>query len=518
MKPNSVWYVILSVTPILCLVFSLMYLKLSAWKATLTALILSVFIALTAFHMPVAYLLQASAEGFMLALFPILWVIISALFVYNTTVENGSMLKIKNMLSGISPDRRIQALILAFGFGGFLEAVAGFGTAVAIPASILVAMGFEPLLAAVVCLVANTVPVAFGVLGIPIMTLSQVTSLSLENLSFYTSLQLIPLILLLPSLIVLLVTGSLKNMRGMIGVSLSAGAAFAIFQTWITLLIGPELAAVCGSLAALAVIIIWTKLFPVKHVWLFPNEVKNDEYGASTVKGLRAAKAWAPYILILLLVIVTNFIPLFDFLHHFPFEVKKQFYFGPGGKPMNFQLATGAGTLLFLSGIIGGLIQGDSLRKLFSVFLRTVKQTNKTIITVFSIVIVAKIMGYSGMVSIVAASVAALSGKFYPLIAPFIGALGTFITGSDTSSNVLFGGLQKQTALQLNMNPDWIVSSNASGATAGKMVSPQSISIASASVGLDGKEGKILSRTMKYCFFYTLFLGLIIFLVQQIMF
>lgn len=499
--------------PIVWLLVSLGKLKLPTHWASGSALLITSAIALLYFKMPMNYLIQALLEGLAFALMPIIWVIISALFVYNITVKTGSLDIIKQMLCNISEDRRIQALILAFAFGGFLEAVAGFGTAVAIPAGILIAMGFSPFMAATVCLIANTIPVAFGVLGVPITTLAQVTSLDLAKLSLYTSLQLFPFAVLLPLVLVYVVTGKVRHLKGVVGISISAGLAFATGQTLAAIFIGPEIAAVVGSLASLFLIILWCKFFRRAPNWTFDGD--NSSYTENVKISVGAAiKAWAPYLLVLLLVIGTRFLPFLSFLNNYPFVLKKQFYFGIGGKALTFQWATSGGTILLLSAIIGGLIQGLGMRIILKIFVSTVVQVKKTILTIISIVALAKIMTFSGMVDSIAILLAWVGGKRFPLISPFIGGLGTFITGSDTSSNVLFGNLQKQTAAQLNMNQEWLVAANASGATAGKMISPQSISIAATATNNPGQEGQMLAFTLKYCVIYVGLMGILVFLTQ----
>lgn len=502
---------VLASVPILWLLISLGKLKMPGYRASIIAFIITVLIAALYYSMPFLRIMQASLEGVILAIFPILWVIVSALFVYNTTLATGSMEKIKAMLSSLSSDRRVQGLILAFAFGGFLEAVAGFGTAVAIPAGILVAMGFSPILAATVCLVANTVPVAFGVLGVPIITLAQVTSLSLDKLALYTAVQLMPFAIFLPLVLVYVITGSIKKIKGVIGISIIAGIVYSLSQMLTVIYVGPELAAVVGSIVALLAMVVFIKVFPVKSIWRFAGE--SSEKVKDTTRGdtLETIKAWSSYIFILIFIFAIKFISGLDILSKYPFVLSKQFYFGAGGKPMSFQLLTSAGTILFISAILGGLIQGGTVKLLYKTLLKTIKQVEKTIITVVSILALAKVMGYSGMVDTIASTLASASGRFYPMIAPLIGAVGTFITGSDTSSNVLFGNLQKQTALRLGMNPEWIAASNASGATLGKMISPQSIAIASSATDLTNQEGKILGTTIRYCLVYVVIMGLLIF-------
>lgn len=512
---NHIDFILASI-PILWLLVSLGKFKMPAHWASIIAFAITVFLAALHFAMPVLEIMQASLEGVMLAIFPILWVIVSALFVYNTTLATGSMDKIKSMLLDLSPDRRIQGLIIAFAFGGFLEAVAGFGTAVAIPAGILVVMGFSPILSATVCLVANTVPVAFGVLGVPILTLAQVTSLPLDRLALYTAVQLTPFAILLPFVLVSIITKSVMKIKGVIGVSITAGTVFSISQTLTAFYAGPELAAVVGSIASLLAMVAIIKLFPIKNVWQFTGEKLEKGRTRAGVSVSEAVRAWSPYILILFFAFGVKFVPMLGFLNRYPFVVNKQFYFGEGGNAMSFQLATNAGTLLFASAILGGFIQGAGLKLLCNILLKTVKQVGKTIVTVIPIVALAKVMGYSGMVEAIANTLATLSGRFYPLLAPVLGAMGTFITGSDTSANVLFGNLQKQTALRLGMNPEWLAASNASGATLGKMISPQSIAIASSATDLTNQEGKILGTTIKYCLIYVMILGVLIFVCGSV--
>lgn len=502
----------LALIPLLWLLLGLGLLKMPPHRAGAIALALTAVIAGFAFKMPALPIAQASLEGAMLALFPIVWVVVSAVFVYNVAVSTGSMEAIKKTLSGLSQDRRVQALLLAFGFGGFLEAVAGFGTAVAIPAGIMAAMGFEPLLAATVCLIANTIPVAFGVLGIPVITLAQTTGLSLARLSVFTAVQLIPFIVLLPLVLIFAVTGGIRNIRGVAAMSIAAGVAFAAGQTLAAVFIGPEIAAVIGSLLSLAVVVAWVKIRPVKTPWLFSGEAPATGSAAAggSAKLSDSLKAWSPYILILAIILAVKYLPFLSFLKSPPFTLSAQFYFGEGGKPQAFALAASGGTALFLAAIVSGLIQGATLRKICGVLAKTLKQLWKTAVTILCVVMLAKIMGYSGMVGAIAVAIAALAGPVYPLIAPLIGALGTFLTGSDTSSNVLFGDLQRRTALQLGISPEWLTAANASGATAGKMISPQSISIATSSTGLHGSEGRILGKTLKYCIVYAVLIGVVV--------
>ncbi len=485
-------------------------LRMPAYKSSLIALFISALIALLVWKMPLKFISQAVLEGSAMGIWPILWVVFAAIFTYNLSVKSGSMEKIKTMLLNISPDRRIQALIMAFAFGGFLEASAGFGTAVAIPAGILAALGFEPLFAAVICLVANTIPVAFGGAGLPIITLSNLTELPLHTLTAYVALQLLPFVIVLPAFIVVLTTGSIRGLKGVIGITVASGAAFGIGQTLVAVFIGPELAAIVGSLLSLLTLVLWSRVSPIKTPWKFKNEksqiaIKNELIGIR-----EGIVAWIPYIFILVFILITR-LPFMSFLN---IELKFHIYWGPGGKPMAFPLVTSPGTIILISALLGAVILRLHYKIIFAVAWSTVKQIWKTIVTVLSIVSLAKVLDFSGMISSIAYGLSSITGSFFPLFSPLIGALGTFITGSDTSANVLFGELQKQTALQIHANPGWITAANASGATAGKMISPQSIAIAATATGLTGSEGKMLGKTIKYSLAFAMLLGIIVYVAN----
>ena len=507
---NSFLLVFMAFVPIIWLLVSLGVLKMASHKACLIAVIITSIISYAGFNMPGVLIGQSIVEGSVYSILSICWVIIAALFVYNITLKTGALDVIQSMLYKISSDRRIQALVIAFAFGGFLEAVAGFGTAVAIPAGILIAMGFQPLKAAVVCLVANTVPVAFGVLGVPVITLAEVTGLELGKLAFDVCIQLIPFAVVLPLLLVYIVAGKLSKVKGVVCISVLSGVAFSVGQTLTAVYVGVELAAVVGSLSSLILIIVWCKLFPIKDIFTFDNqEVKEEVVEKITTK--QALIAWIPYILALVFIVIVQ---LFPVLKEGPFVISKQFYFGEGGKAVRFAWLSNGGTLLFLSAVISGFIQGMNGSEILATFVGTIKQVKLSILTIVLVVSLAKLMTYSGIVETSAAFVAAASGRFFPALSPFVGALGTFITGSDTSSNILFGNLQQQTALKLDMDQYWIAAGNGSGATAGKMISPQSISIAASSTNYAAKESDMMRSTLKYCVLYVVLMGVFVYVLN----
>lgn len=461
-------------------------------------------------NQPLSVLVRSMLEGATLAFWPILTTIFAAVFTYKIGVATGAMGEMQRTLLKVSPDHRIQAILIAFTLGGFLEAMAGFGSAVAIPTGILMALGFQPFSAAIISLVANTVPVAFGALGIPVLTLAQITDLPLNKVTFMITLQLLPLVTLLPLFLVWMATETGKGVRGVIPIALIAGLAFGLGQMGVGAFLGPELAAIGGSVASFFVVFLWLRRCPVGNVWCVRGS--SGESGSAMIAiGLKPGlRPWWPYIFALAFVMLTRLIPALHFLRSTPFATEIRFF--AGTKPLTIDWFTSPGTLLFLSAIIGGKLQGANMGIFIQSFRETFKAMRPTFITVISIVALAKVMGYSGMVTTIAAAVAGTTGMLFPVFSPLLGALGTFITGSDTSANILFGQLQKETALRLNVSPAWLAAANTSGATAGKMISPQSIAIAAAAAGLTGMEGALLRRTLLYSLIYSGFIGVIVWL------
>ena len=496
---NTVWLFVLALIPILWLIISLGVFKIPGHKACPIALIITVLLSIIVWKMSFLNSITAALEGVALALWPIMIVIIAAVFTYNLSLHTGSMEIIKQMMTGITNDKRILVLILAWGFGGFLEAIAGFGTAVAIPASIMAGLGFNPLFAAIICLIANTTPTVFGAIGLPVITLAQVANINVNQLSYAITLQLFLLIVLVPIVLVMITGRSIKAIKGVLGITLVSGIAFAVPQILVAKYIGAELPAILGSIISMFSTIIVAKVFY--------KDSSNKEHSILTLK--EKTLAWIPFIFVFLFIFFTS--SLFPFINEKLSLVKTSvnIYKGTGAKPYTFLWLATPGTLIIIATYLGGIIQGAGLKEITIVLLNTFKQMGKSAITIISIVALAKVMGYSGMIKSIALVLVATTGKFYPIIAPLIGALGTFVTGSDTSANVLFGSLQVEAAKSLGLNPYWLAAANGCGATAGKMISPQSIAVATAATGLTGKEGKILNSTLKFCLVYVIILGLI---------
>ncbi|WP_455089105.1 L-lactate permease [Peptoanaerobacter stomatis] len=504
---------ILALLPIIFLIIVLSYFKMPGFKACPIALIIAALEALFIWKQPAKDVFTGFLEGAAMALWPICLVIIAAIFVYNLVVHTKYMEVIKQMLVSVSKDKRILALIIAWGFGGFMEGMAGFGTAVAIPAGILVAVGFEPLFAAIICLVANTTPVAFGSIGIPTVTAIKVTELDPIVTATSIVLQSGIMSILVPFFLVAMIgkqNGKSigESFKGVFLTTLISGFSFFIPQYFTAGFIGPELPSIIGSVVCMGVTIGCAKIFIGDKQSDFDLLSEKSNESIDMNKGLVAC---SPFILVLLFLVLTS--SLFPAIRG-PLAVVKTavpIYSGEGAKPYEFSWLVTPGVLIILAGILGGLIQKCSLGEIFGILGSSIKQMQKTIITIVAVISTAKIMGYSGMTQDIANFMVATTGNFYPLIAPLIGAIGTFVTGSSTSSSVLFSKLQYSTAQTLGMNPTWLVAANTVGSTAGKIVSPQSIAVATAAANIVGEESKILNGVVKYFIIFAAIYGLVVF-------
>ena len=454
----------------------------------------------------------AVVEGVLKAVFPILIIILMAIFSYNVLVESGDIEVIKRQFSSFSDDRGVTVLMLVWGFGGLLEGMAGFGTAVAIPAAILISLGYKPLFSALVALIANTVPTGFGAVGVPIITLCNevapggaATSEAICEISAYAVLQLSPLFFILPLIILMLTDHRRQAWLKNVVLSLWVGGVSVVTQYVVARYLGAETPAIIGSAAAIVAIIIYVKV---------EKRLRRGEKVEKVEKvEKRLLRAWSIYLLILVFVLLSG--PLFPGINHFlkthlVSRISLPIY--PEGTYFSFGWISNAGLMLFLGTMIGGLIQGLSLKRLMVVLARTVVGLRKTVVTIVSLIALASVMNYSGMIMVIASALAAATGTFYPLFAPLIGAVGTFVTGSDTSANILFAKLQANVASQLNYaDPNWLVAANTTGATGGKMISPQSIAIATAACDMQGKDGDILRSALPYAVLYIIIGGLVVF-------
>ena len=504
---------ILALAPIIWLMIALSVLKMPGYKACVITVIITAIESIAIWKFSPVNMITAALEGALNALWPICLVIVAALFTYNLSLETGAMEKIKKMLASVSTDQRVLALLIAWAFGHFMEGMAGFGTAVAIPAGILIALGMEPLPVVVGCLVVNSMPTAFGSVGVPTTTISNITGLDVVKLSGDTAKIELLIFAMLPFFLIFIIGKGFKAFKGMIGMIIVALVSFLLPMFIFATFVGPELPDIIGAICSMVAIVVFARMRKgeVPEEYRAKATQSADSEGSLTLK--EAVIAWAPFLLIFVLLVLTSLVP---FIKQPLSAIKSSFhiYLGNPDSKLTFAWVNTPGVIIIISAVIGGLIQGASVNTLLSVFGRTVKNNVKTIVTIMSVLATAKIMGYAGMTPDIAAFLVTATGKYFPFISPLIGTLGGFVTGSGTSTCVLFGPMQAETAAAIGSDPSWLVASNTCGAGIGKMISPQGIAIGAASAGLTGQESTILSRAIKYCVVFVVVAGVLCFFLQ----
>ncbi len=524
--------------PLFILLYMLGIKRSKGHNAAFFGLLSAILAAVLVFKMPVGLAASATLLGAFYGIFPIVWIVITAIWVYNMTVESGEFEIIKNSLASITDDRRLQAIFIAFAFGSFIEGTAGFGTPVAITAAMLVGLGFNPVYAAGICLVANTAPVAFGAIGIPVVVLGQVTGIDQMHLSQIVGRQLPFLAVIVPLWVVVLMCGWKRSMEVLPAV-LVAGLCFALTQFFTSNYVSVYLPDITSALVTIIGLLIFLKIWKPAKVWHFPDEKPSAE-GKVELKysGMEVLRAWAPYIILAILVFLWADDKFVGFkkvlvgwekalglsyvawpgLHNLvikaaPVVAKNTPYAATYG--MNFLSA--AGTAIFFSGILSlFIIPNYGFGRAIACFFRTIKIMVFPICTIAMILGLAYIMNYSGMSSTLGLAFTATGGAF-PFFAPILGWLGVFLTGSDTSANALFGSMQKTAAQQLNLDPALIAASNTSGGVCGKMISPQSISVATAATGLVGQESTIFRFALPNSIAMVIFIGILTYLQATVL-
>ncbi|WKC58152.1 lactate permease LctP family transporter [Borrelia sp. P9F1] len=489
-----------ALVPIILIVVGLGILKKPAYCVLLICLAVTTVMVIFDKNLGVANTSLAILEGAIMGIWPIVIVIIAAIFTYKMSESQNDMKIIKSMLSNVSSDKRIIVLLVAWGFGNFLEGVAGYGTAVAIPVSILMAIGFEPIFACLICLIMNTSSTAYGSVGIPIISLAQSTGLDVKVVSSDIALQLMLPTMVIPFILVMLAGGGVAGLRGVFTLTLLSGISMAVSQIYVSRALGPELPAVLGSMLSMIITIIYVKFF----------EKKDSAHAAEKVSVKQGFLACLPYILIVSFIVIVS--PLFHSINKYLSSFKTILEIYPGTAPSHFKWITSPGLLIFFATILSYSIRGVPLVEQLKVFIITVKKMALSSFVIVCIVSISRLMTHSGMIKDIADGISILTGTLYPLFSPLIGALGTFLTGSDTVSNILFGPLQIQIAENISANPYWLAAANTTGATGGKMISPQNITIATTTAGLIGQEGRLLSKTIVYALCYTIISGILVYL------
>ncbi len=493
--------------PILFIFWSLIN-KMKGYHTSLFALALAVLISISIYQMPLSLALLSTLHGALYGLFPICWIIISAVFLFNVTVKSGQFEVIKNFMASITPDRRLQALLIAFSFGAFLEGAAGFGAPVAISGAMLVGLGFNPLYAAGLCLIANTAPVAFGSVGTPILMASRMSDIPELAISQMVGRTLPILSLVLPLYLVILMSGFKKSLEVLPAIIVS-GISFAFVQWFTSNYMGPMLPDVLAGIASIICLLLLLKYWKPKAIWKFKEEPASITETELKYSSLQILRAWSPFIIMTLFIVAWGLQPVKDALNGLGFP-KFQIpglngsILKPDGstlsiKAFEFNYLSAPGTAVILATFISIPLIGISFRESIKIFGATLQQLKFPIITIAAVVGYAFVTNYSGM-SITMAVALASTGFLFPFFSPILGWLGVFLTGSDTSANALFSKLQANTAENLGFDPLVTVSANATGGVTGKMISPQSIAVGAAAVGLIGKESDLFRFTIKHSF------------------
>ena len=554
---------IVAMLPLITLFVLLGVLRITAWKAALVSLAVSVVVAVVAYSMPVGQALDAGVEGAAFGFFPILWIVINAIWVYNMTVVTGHFDVLRRSFAKVSDDQRIQAVIVAFCFGALMEALAGFGTPVAITTVMLIALGFKPIKAAVVALVANTAPVAFGALAVPITTLATVSGLPEHTLAQVVGRQTPLLGLFVPMALVFIIDKG-RGVRETLPATLTCGITFAVAQFVTSNFISTQLTDIVASLVSAASVVLLLRVWQPAHPYVPAEEVdmvagstgaagpsatssgsrRGSSAGSSgaAVRGYPVAqsggtaaelaardsnhvdtasdvfKAYAPYLIIIAVFSIAQIPVIKDAL-----AAPSRAFQWPGldlqsasGKPstvplFKFNWLAAAGTLMLIAGLITIPIIGISPVKAFRAYLDTYRQLAAAIVTVMAVLGLAYVMNSSGQTATLGTWMAG-AGAAFAVLSPILGWLGVAVTGSDTSSNSLFGALQVSAAKEVGLSPALMAAANSSGGVLGKMISPQNLAIAAAAVGMSGKEGHIFRQVVAWSLGFLAFMCVIVYL------
>ena len=489
-------------------IFCALIKKMKGYLASLLTVLLAIILSAVVYGMPVKLGVLSVVHGALYGLFPICWIVINAVFLFNLTVKSGHFEVIKNFMASITPDRRLQALLIAFSFGAFLEGAAGFGAPVAISAAMLVGLGFNPLYAAGICLIANTAPVAFGSVGTPILMAARVSDIPDMAISQMVGRTLPLLSVVVPFYLVALMAGVKRSMEVLPGI-LVCGISFAFFQWLAANYLGPMLPDVLAGIASIVCLLILLKFWKPKSVWRFSEEPEQTIDTELQYSGGQVIKAWSPFLIMTTIIIAWGLEPVKAALNSIgivKFDIPGLYdaILKTDGtplviKPFEFNFLSTPGTAVLFAAVLAIPLIGMRYKQGAEIFLSTLNQLKFSIITVASVIGFAFLANNSGM-SITMAMALASTGMLFPFFSPILGWLGVFLTGSDTSSNALFCKLQATSADAIGVDPVVTVSANASGGVTGKMISPQSIAIGAAAVGLVGRESDLFRFTVKHSF------------------
>ncbi|HOV78973.1 MAG TPA: lactate permease LctP family transporter [Bacillota bacterium] len=498
---------LVAAVPVLFLFLALTRLRMKGHIAGFITVLLAVLTACAVFGMPARLALSSAFYGALYGLFPIGWIVVTAVFLYNLTVKTGQFEIIKDSIAFITGDRRLQALLIAFSFGAFIEGAAGFGTPVAITAAMLAGLGFTPLYAAGICLIANTAPVAFGGVGIPIITAGAVSGIDPMAVSRAAGQQLSLLSLLVPFWLILVIAGW-KGLKEVLPAVLVSGVSFAAVQWLSSSFLGPALPAILSSLISMLALALFLRVWKPKNIWRFPDEppfvFKVRSFAPRIV-----LKAWSPFIILTVLIADWGLKPVKTILDAATIKI---FFPGlhnmvlAGGKPLaaiyTFNWLSATGTSILISAAAAALVLKISPARFLEIFCETLFNLRFALFTIACVLGFAYTANWSGMTTTLGKAFT-VTGALFPFASAFLGWLGVFVTGSDTSSNALFCNMQKVTAESTGINPVLTVATNSSGGVAGKMISPQNIVVGTSSSGLSGREGDLFRFALPHSLLFT---------------
>jgi len=528
---TNIWLsAFIALIPIIFFFLALTAFRMKGHIAATVTVMLAIVIAILFYDMPISMVAATTGYGFAFALWPISYIVIGAVYLYKLSVKSGQFDIIRSSIVSITDDKRIQMLLVAFSFNAFLEGAAGFGAPIAITAALLVGLGFEPLKAAGLCLIANTASGAFGAMGIPVIVAGQVSGLAPMEIGKFLGTSLPFISFTIPFLLVVIMDG-MKGLKEVWPAALVAGSTYAITQWATVTFIGPELPNITSSIVSLVAVAVFVKVW---HPRMQQNHTIDPEVEAQLAVSLdseaqltagRILKAWSPFIALTAMVTIWSLKPFKNLfvegglleatilqipvpgLHNLviktaPIVIEPT----PYGAMLKLDLLSATGTAIFIAAILSIFILRMSPKAALEAFVETVKELQKPVLTIMMVLGFAFIANYSGMSSTLGLALAATGGVF-PFLSPLLGWIGVFLTGSVTSNNALFGNLQQITAQQIAVLPMVLVAANTAGGVMAKMLSPQSIAVATGAVGLVGREGDLFRFTLKYSFVFLLITG-----------
>jgi L-lactate transport len=510
--------------PIIFFFLALAVFRMKGHVAGTVTVVLSLLVAIFFYGMPVDMALASAGYGFFYGIFPIAWIIVTAVFLYKITVKTGQFDIIRASVVSLTEDQRLQMLLVGFAFGAFLEGAAGFGAPVAITAALLVGLGFNPLYAAGLCLITNTAPVAFGAMGIPIIVAGQVTGIEAFKIGQMAGRQLPLLSVMVPFWVIIIMDGW-RGVRETWPAILVCGASFAITQFLTANFVGPELPDITSALVSLISLSIFLKFWKPSRIFRFPGQdvtVKTEKHPLGAV-----LKAWSPFAILTIFVTIWSLKPfkamfakggdLLWTVINIPVPMLDKMVIKmtpivkvatPYAATYSFNWLSATGTAILIAAIVTAFMLRMKLVDAISAFTGTVVELIKPIYTIGMVLAFAFIANYSGLSATLALLLAG-TGIAFAFFSPFLGWLGVFLTGSDTSSNALFCNLQATTAQQIGVSDTLLVAANTTGGVTGKMISPQSIAVATAAVGLVGKESDLFRFTVKHSLMLCTIVGVI---------